>query len=79
MSSEKKCFSVSLNFLNPCVIKFDASVDKINAINLNVSMNRIVKAFLIYYKNEINFSSLFGITEIVCVSKPSSDTIICAS
>jgi hypothetical protein len=29
---------------------------------------------LIYFENEINFSSLFGITEIVIMSYPSSVT-----
>jgi len=75
MSSDEKCLEVSLNFLKSDVNKFEASGDKLEAMNLNVSINRIVKELLIYFENEINFSSLFGITEIVFVSYPSSVTI----
>ncbi|KAE9523165.1 hypothetical protein AGLY_016398 [Aphis glycines] len=71
--------AVSLNFSNPGVNKFSESVDKLEAINLNVSMNRIEKLLETCFENEMNFSSLFGITKILFTSRPSSVTIKCAS
>jgi len=47
----------------PGVNKFSESVDKLEAINFNVSMNRIGKLLVTCFENEMNFSSLFGITE----------------
>ena len=72
-------FAVSLNFANPGVIKFSASVDSFDAMKRQESMNRIEKLFETCFENEMYFSSLFGITDIDLVSFPSSVTMKCAS
>ncbi|VVC42896.1 Hypothetical protein CINCED_3A012483, partial [Cinara cedri] len=79
ISSLLNTFIVSRNLTKSGVNKFDARDESFDAIKRPVSINLTVKVLLTYFENEINFSALLGMTEIVSASYPSSLTMKCAS